>query len=189
MERLTRKSRYEAGYETDKGIKIWQCLDRLGQYEDTNLTPEQMAEIDKDYRMMCEQMAEYKKLEEQGLLLRLPCKVGDTVYVVCECEMIPKQLDGTLYGDNGEPGTATGYYCPYEDNCPHDCEECDELFDCEKHKHKSAVFKDTVQSIRIDEYGVHIIADNCPVSSALGESIFLAESEAQEALERMGQND
>lgn len=25
---------------------------------------------------------EYKKLEEQGLLLRLPCKVGDTVYIV-----------------------------------------------------------------------------------------------------------
>ena len=27
-------------------------------------------------------LKEYKDLEEQGLLLRLPCKVGDTVYVV-----------------------------------------------------------------------------------------------------------
>lgn len=27
-------------------------------------------------------LKEYKALEEQGLLLRLPCKVGDTVYVV-----------------------------------------------------------------------------------------------------------
>ena len=26
--------------------------------------------------------AEYEDLEEQGLLLRLPCKVGDTVYLV-----------------------------------------------------------------------------------------------------------
>ena len=26
-------------------------------------------------------LAEYEDLEEQGLLLRLPCKVGDTVYV------------------------------------------------------------------------------------------------------------
>ena len=27
-----------------------------------------------------EKLAEYEMLEEQGLLLRLPCKVGDTVY-------------------------------------------------------------------------------------------------------------
>ena len=28
------------------------------------------------------QLEEYKTLEEQGLLLRLPCKVGDTIYEV-----------------------------------------------------------------------------------------------------------
>ncbi len=28
-----------------------------------------------------EELKEYKQLEEQGLLLELPCKVGDTVYV------------------------------------------------------------------------------------------------------------
>lgn len=27
-------------------------------------------------------LAEYEDLEEQGLLVRLPCKVGDTVWVV-----------------------------------------------------------------------------------------------------------
>lgn len=27
-------------------------------------------------------LAEYEDLEEQGLLLRLPCKVGDTVYII-----------------------------------------------------------------------------------------------------------
>lgn len=30
----------------------------------------------------CNKLAEYEDLEEQGLLLRLPCKVGDTVYVI-----------------------------------------------------------------------------------------------------------
>lgn len=30
----------------------------------------------------CERLAEYEDLEEQGRLLRLPCKVGDVVYVV-----------------------------------------------------------------------------------------------------------
>lgn len=29
-------------------------------------------------------LAEYEDLEEQGLLLRLPCKVGDTVYCIYE---------------------------------------------------------------------------------------------------------
>lgn len=31
---------------------------------------------------VCEQLAEYEELEEQGRLLRLPCKVGDTVYLI-----------------------------------------------------------------------------------------------------------
>lgn len=30
---------------------------------------------------ICEKLGKYEDLEEQGLLLRLPCKVGDTVYV------------------------------------------------------------------------------------------------------------
>lgn len=29
-----------------------------------------------------DKLAEYEDLEEQGLLIRLPCKVGDTVYVI-----------------------------------------------------------------------------------------------------------
>lgn len=29
----------------------------------------------------CKKLAEYEQLEEQGLLVRLPCKVGDMVYV------------------------------------------------------------------------------------------------------------
>ena len=60
------------------------------------------------------------------------------MYVLAECENIPTQLDGTLYGKNGEPGTATGYYCPYEDNCPFDDENFE---DCEKYKSKTAVLK------------------------------------------------
>lgn len=30
----------------------------------------------------CKKLAEYEQLEEQGLLVRLPCKLGDTVWVV-----------------------------------------------------------------------------------------------------------
>ena len=33
---------------------------------------------------LTERLAEYEDMEEQGLLLRLPCKVGDTVYDISE---------------------------------------------------------------------------------------------------------
>ena len=35
-----------------------------------------------DYIKASEKLAEYEDLEEQGLLVRLPCKVGDTAYRV-----------------------------------------------------------------------------------------------------------
>lgn len=31
-----------------------------------------------------EKLAEYEDAEEQGLMLRLPCKIGDTIYQVCD---------------------------------------------------------------------------------------------------------
>lgn len=34
------------------------------------------------------ELREYKQLEEQGLLLRLPCKVGDTVYHVVQGRIV-----------------------------------------------------------------------------------------------------
>ena len=33
---------------------------------------------------VCEKLGEFEDLEEQGLLLRLPCKVGDSIYSVIE---------------------------------------------------------------------------------------------------------
>ena len=40
-----------------------------------------------------EKLADYEDAEEQGLLLRLPCKVGDTVYLInhsiCETKKTP----------------------------------------------------------------------------------------------------
>lgn len=111
-----------------------------------------------------------------------PCEVGDTVYVLAECESIPEQLDGTLWDENGAHGTATGYYCPYEDNCPFDDEDFE---DCEKYKEKTAVFEDTVGDITIGEDGVWIRTVNCCVCSQIGLYIFLTKSEAWQALKEM----
>ncbi len=35
-----------------------------------------------DYIRYAKKLAEYEDLEEQGLLLKLPCKVGDVIYVL-----------------------------------------------------------------------------------------------------------
>ena len=53
------------------------------------------------------QLEEYKTLEEQGLLLRLPCKVGDIVYLIkSDREIVPRTADmqflGVLWDDYGK---------------------------------------------------------------------------------------
>lgn len=52
-------------------------------------------------------LAEYEDAEEQGLLLRLPCKVGDTVYLIkSDGKAVPRTADmqflGVLWGDYGK---------------------------------------------------------------------------------------
>lgn len=128
---------------------------------------------------------DYKNAEEQGLLLRLPCEVGDTVYAICTCEAVDTVLDGTLYGSNGGFGTATGYYCPYElsDKCPHiDADDCDEC------KNIEAVFEDTVDYINITEYEVIIGLKNtnlCVTIDEIGKTVFLTQAEAEQKLKEM----
>lgn len=62
MERLTQKSDTMIWLK-DQGLKIEPC------------------EMNAHHcRMILEKLAEYEDLEEQGLLVRLPCKVGDTMY-------------------------------------------------------------------------------------------------------------
>ena len=50
-----------------------------------------------------EELKEYRELEEQGLLLRLPCKVGDTIYFVeKDFEEIEKAtIESIEFGRNG----------------------------------------------------------------------------------------
>ena len=66
MERLTKKIKKE------RKVKFTQ-----GKYEKT--IPAEMAV--NETRIVLKKLCDYEDLEEQGLLVRLPCKVGDTVYV------------------------------------------------------------------------------------------------------------
>lgn len=64
MERLTQKSDKMIWFK-DQGLKIEPC------------------EMNAHHcRMILEKLVDYEEAEEQGLLARLPCKVGDTVWVV-----------------------------------------------------------------------------------------------------------
>ncbi len=61
--------------------KLQEISKRLADYEDIGLTPDQLREVDKLYLEKCKELAAYKKLEEQDLLLQLPCRVGDKLYL------------------------------------------------------------------------------------------------------------
>lgn len=67
MERLTENTRNNDG----TGISKQSLIDRCGKGYPSNYTS-----------AIVTKLAAYEDAEEQGLLLRLPCKVGDTVYVV-----------------------------------------------------------------------------------------------------------
>ena len=73
MERLT--------YVTENGEVLFHPADLP---DDEGMTITQLAENGryKDLEEIAERLANREQAEEQGLLLRLPCKVGDTVYVI-----------------------------------------------------------------------------------------------------------
>lgn len=98
------------------GIKVCEAL---AAYEDNGITPEQMREISRLYQAKCEELnkvnaelAECKRLEEQGLLLRLPCKIGGIVWKLHKCsgggrvpdwyEIYEARFSLELFGDFGK---------------------------------------------------------------------------------------
>ena len=58
----------------------------LGEYEDLGITPEQVRQMDAEFTRASKELADYKKSVDQGRLLHLPCKAGDTVYLEAEYE-------------------------------------------------------------------------------------------------------
>ncbi|BCK01618.1 hypothetical protein [Anaerocolumna chitinilytica] len=140
-------------------------------------------------RLMANRLDELLELEKfiqsepEETCITLPCKVGDTVYIIEQCCNIEGKLDGTLWDGGGGYGTATGYYCPYEDRCPHDTDDCD------MSKQDKAVFEDEAKQIIIDENYITIIFENCngKYASDFGKTVFLSREEAQEAIEKAGE--
>ena len=80
MERLTTK------YNEENVAKEICTINRFGEADDCSSCAEICEECNSDcencaIQKCFDKLASYEDAEEQGLLLRLPCKVGDTVYV------------------------------------------------------------------------------------------------------------
>lgn len=90
--------------------------------------------------------------EREEKIITPPVKIGDRVYHITMCKDFPHVLDGTMYGADGGPGTATGLYCPCElaETCPFPCDD-NGNFDCDDHKNILEIFEDKVTGIVIDE--------------------------------------
>ncbi len=84
-----------------KGFQDWfgevKQMERLTKWEDGSITYNEKRELEcgeycdscsqgagncKTVENMIKKLATYEDLEEQGLLVRLPCKVGDDVYII-----------------------------------------------------------------------------------------------------------
>lgn len=94
MERLTIE------YSGDYVPKAACTINRFGEADDCKSCGEicgEAGDCKSCYLQACmNKLAEYEDAEEQGLLLRLPCKIGTTIYYVQKC-MFP----GTCAACNG----------------------------------------------------------------------------------------
>lgn len=116
-----------------------------------------------------------------------PVRIGENIYHITTCKNFPQVLDGTMYGSDGGPGTATGYYCPCElkENCPYPLDD-DGGFDCDKHKNELAVFTDTVESIFVSQTEEVMYFDYSGSAdfSEFGRTVFRDYEKAKEALKK-----
>lgn len=115
--------------------------------------------------------------KDKSKIIELPCKVGDTVYVVTTCEHVIMSCDNDYF-------TGTGAItCPFERDC--DCEECND--------NNKGIFETHVSNIHCDEDGVGLFLELDNLLSwgigwsvkNVGKTIFFTRKEAEKALEGM----
>lgn len=95
MERLTERCyKAEDGYylkcsatlecceNCDECDKLNDVVNRLAAYEDTGMEPDMIEATINGQITLQKALEKYTQAEEQGRLVVLPCKVGDTVYAV-----------------------------------------------------------------------------------------------------------
>lgn len=96
--------------------------ERIEKYIDAYQLPPWGREVDGTVELLqevLEKLTEYKTLEEQNLLLRLPCKVGDILYYPDECFniVIPVRLNEIVMSFVGLDTYSFQYNCCSFDEC------------------------------------------------------------------------
>ena len=76
MERLTRRNEQNTGYYYPKCFEECDGMGTTDKCNSCNITSD-----------VCERLGRYEDAEEQGILFKLPCKVGDTIWIVINGEI------------------------------------------------------------------------------------------------------
>ena len=106
-----------------KGCIVPQLYARLGAYEDTDLTPEEVSSLVKDWSDLCTIVGEcggisrVRKLAEadrDGRVVVRPCKVGDTLFRVFAGEILEHKVRNMRYlAIQGRWDIDTTPFCSY----------------------------------------------------------------------------
>lgn len=135
MERITERGYKEIGYEKyEKAVFLHESIENA-----------------------LEKLAEYEDLEEQGLLLHMPCKVGDTVFMV-----LSKYNECTI-----------PYRFPYID----ECKNCDFFGDED--------YCDSYKEYYVAEVCLYNLYEIIRYMSAFGKTVFLTRKDAEQKLKEL----
>lgn len=111
--------------------------------------------------------------EKDGRVVVLPCKVGDTVYVISHCENVMVHCD-----DDYETGTGFRE-CPFENSC--EFEDCDDG--------NKRIFETTCTGFYLTDGKSDIFFEDLTAEfylSDFGKTVFLTRAEAEAALAQDG---
>ena len=93
--------------------KVMKCDDGNKLYDFSNEVVRNYKDFSSRLELMFQKLVEYEDLEEQGLMLRLSCKVGDTIWYVDEDDddyPIKLEIDTISRNDNNDI-----WYYAYDD--------------------------------------------------------------------------
>ena len=81
MDRLTKRSGNVMAFRMSEE-NVCKAIQKLSEYEEINPDPEEI-------KTKLDELSELKRLESEGLYIRLPCKAGDILYEVDEASYKP----------------------------------------------------------------------------------------------------
>lgn len=99
MDRLTKRLPDNLGCVPVEGIGWPELADRLAAYEDTGLMPMEIKSLWGEWQVNLKCLDKYRKAESDGRLIVLPCKVGDTVYIIIDGKIYKGEVYHISYSD------------------------------------------------------------------------------------------